>query len=161
MARAREVPELSCEQPYGHAAARVLAVRADELIEHSAGVLDTGEIEHLHDMRVASRRLRAAMEIFEPCFPRKQFRAALKEVKAVADALGERRDRDVSIAALEDFAAKLSAADRQGISVLVKSAREEQAVANRELAPFITEQRLEGLRKRLDRLAHAAQESAS
>jgi len=32
---------------------------------------------------------RAAMEVFEPCFPRKRFRAALKQVKEIADALGE------------------------------------------------------------------------
>jgi CHAD domain-containing protein len=161
MAKAREVPDLSCEEPYGHAAAKVVAVRAGELFEHSTGVLDTGEIEHLHDMRVASRRLRAAMEIFEPCFPRKSFRAALKEVKAVADALGERRDRDVSIAALEDFAAKLSAADRQGVGVLVDAAREEQTAANRELAPYVAEQRLEALREQLEQLVQAAGESGS
>ena len=70
-------------------------VRAEEVFEHSDGVLDSGEIDRLHDMRVATRRLRAAMEVFEPCFPRKRFRKALKDVKALADALGERRDRDV------------------------------------------------------------------
>ena len=52
-------------------------------------------------MRVATRRLRAALEIFEPCFPRKRHRKALKKVKALADALGERRDADVEIALLE------------------------------------------------------------
>ena len=51
-------------------------------------------------MRVATRRLRAALEIFEPCFPAKPYDQALGEVKRLADALGERRDRDVAIAAL-------------------------------------------------------------
>ena len=57
-------------------------------------------------MRVATRRLRAALEVFEPCFPRKRHRKALKRVKALADALGERRDRDVAIEFLERFAAR-------------------------------------------------------
>ena len=35
-----------------------------------SGVLDVGDIERVHDMRVATRRLRAALEIFGPCFPR-------------------------------------------------------------------------------------------
>ena len=65
-------------------------------------MLDTGDIERLHDMRVATRRLRAALEIFGPCFPHKRIEAALRDVKALADALEERRDRDVTIAALED-----------------------------------------------------------
>ena len=64
-------------------------------------VLDIGDIERVHDMRVATRRLRAALEVFEPCFPKKRLSAALSEVKALADALGERRDRDVTIAALD------------------------------------------------------------
>ena len=44
-----------------------------ELAEHAEGVLDTGDIERVHDMRVATRRLRAALEIFEPCFPAKPY----------------------------------------------------------------------------------------
>ena len=63
-------------------------------------------------MRVATRRLRAALEIFEPCFPPKELSAALAQVKAIADALGERRDRDVAIAALEELAAGMPAPDR-------------------------------------------------
>src|SRR5215217_2635257 len=50
-----------------------------------------------------TRRLRAALEIFEPCFPSKHYRQALAEVKRLANALGERRDRDVAIASLHGF----------------------------------------------------------
>ena len=58
-------------------------------------VLDLGDIEGVHAMRVASRRLRAALEVFGPCLPRKRGARALADVKALAGALGERRDRDV------------------------------------------------------------------
>ena len=68
-----------------------------------SGVLDVDDIERVHDMRVATRRLRAALEIFGPCFPRQELKAALRQVKELADALGERRDRDVAIATLEDI----------------------------------------------------------
>jgi CHAD domain-containing protein len=160
MARAREVPDLTCEDPYALAAAKVIEVRADELVERSAGVLDMSDIERLHDMRVASRRLRAALEIFEPCFPRKPFRAALREVKAVADALGGRRDRDVAIVALEDLAAKMSAPDRPGVELLVQRLQEEQAAANEALAEFVAEDRLAALRERLRELVGAVREKA-
>ena len=63
-------------------------MRAAEVFEHSDDVLDMAEIERVHDMRVATRRLRAALEVFEPCFPAKRHRKALKRVKALADALG-------------------------------------------------------------------------
>ena len=75
----------------------MVKVRAKEVFAHSDGVLDLDDVERVHDMRVATRRLRAALEIFEPCFPRKRHRKALKKVKALADALGERRDVDVEI----------------------------------------------------------------
>jgi CHAD domain-containing protein len=45
------------------------------------------------------------LEIYEPCFPRKPLRDVLDDVKALADALGERRDPDVHLAQLEEFAA--------------------------------------------------------
>ena len=107
-------------------------MRGAEVVEHSRDVLDIGDIERLHDMRVATRRLRAALEIFAPCFPRKQrLRAALKEVKAIADALGERRDRDVAIEALEAFAAQVGAADRVGVAALIETLRDEQAPGQR------------------------------
>ena len=67
-----KVQDLDCDAPFAEAAARVIEVRAEEVFEQSRGVLDLGEIERVHDMRVATRRLRAAMEIFEPCFPRKR-----------------------------------------------------------------------------------------
>ena len=49
-------------------------------------MLDTSDIERVHDMRVATRRLRAALEVFEPCFPAKPYAQTLREVKRLADA---------------------------------------------------------------------------
>ena len=111
MARGREIGELDCDRPFALAAAQVIEVRADEVIEQSRGVLDLDEIEQVHDMRVATRRLQAAMEVFRKCFPRKRRRAALKQVRALADALGERRDPDVSIESLESLAGEINSGD--------------------------------------------------
>jgi CHAD domain-containing protein len=161
MAKARDVLGLRREDPFGSVAARVVSVRADELLEHSEAVLDTSDIERLHDMRVASRRLRAAMEIFEPCFPRKRYRAALGEVKAIADALGERRDRDVSIIALEAFGGALTAPDRRGVAAMIDQLRGEQSLANERLAPFVNRRRLTDLRDRIEELVAVADRRAA
>src|ERR671937_1529846 len=126
MAKARDIPGLNAGLSYGAAAALTVAVRAQELFEHADGVLDTSDIERVHDMRVASRRLRAVLEIFEPCFPPGGFKGALRDVKALADALGERRDPDVHIAALEAFAAAVPAADRAGVEELIERQRVRQ-----------------------------------
>jgi len=160
MAKARPIPGLSAEEPYVAAAARVVAVRAQELMDHSAGVLDVDDIERVHDMRVATRRLRAALEVFAPCFPSDEHASALKEVKGLADALGERRDRDVTIAALRDFAAGLSAADGPGVESLIGQIRAEQMEANAGLAPYVEPHRLAGVRERLDELVREAERAA-
>jgi CHAD domain-containing protein len=156
VAKARPIPDLTEDDPYAVAAAKVVTMRARELAELSANVLDTSDIERLHDMRVATRRLRAALEIFRPCFPRKRYKAALSEVKALADALGERRDRDVMIAALGEFSEAMGRSDRPGVESLVARLRVEQAEANEGLAPFVTQERLVALDASLAELAAAA-----
>jgi CHAD domain-containing protein len=152
VAKARPIPGLSEHDPYALAGARIIAVRSRELADQAAGVLDVTDIERVHDMRVATRRLRAALEVFEPCFPPKRFRTALREVKELADALGERRDRDVTIAALDDFASAMGTADRTGIESLIGRLRAEQTEANEGLGPYVTETRLTALQERLEDL---------
>jgi CHAD domain-containing protein len=161
VAKAREIPGLSAEDSYAEAAAKVVSVRSQELADHAAGVLDVGDIERVHNMRVATRRLRAALEVFEPCFPSKRLKADLGEVKELADALGERRDRDVAIASLDTLAAKLPAPDRAGIESLIARLREEQRRANEELARLVVPNRLESLHERLAELEAAARAMAS
>jgi CHAD domain-containing protein len=158
VARARAIAGLEADRPYAEAAAKIVAVRADEVAEHAARVLDVTDIEGVHDMRVATRRLRAALEMFELCFPATDFRAVLAEVKSLADALGERRDRDVTIAALEHFSVRVTSADRPGISSLVQRLRDEQAVANDALVPYVAPERLTALGQRVDSLVGATRE---
>ena len=156
MAKARPIPELSADVSYAEAAASIVTVRSEELADHARGVLDTSDIERVHDMRVATRRLRAALEVFEPCFPRKAHRQALRDVKRLADGLGERRDRDVAIAAMSGFNEQMPAPDRKGVSSLIGRLRDEQAEANVALAPLVEEQSLAALRASLTELVAAA-----
>ena len=156
MAKAKEIPGLSASESYGEAAAKVVSTRAEELAEQARGVLDTNDIERVHDMRVATRRLRAALEVFEPCFSRKQHARALEAVKELADGLGERRDRDVAIATLRAFNEKMPAPDRRGIESLIATLREEQFEANLELAPLVDDGSLGELGSELENLVATA-----
>jgi CHAD domain-containing protein len=155
VARAREV-ELDCEAPFFVAAARVVEVRAGEVFKHADGILDLEDPERVHDMRVATRRLRAALEIFAPCFPRKRWRKALKRVKALADSLGARRDVDVEIELMEGVAAEIEGEDREALERLLDAMRAQQRTANKALGAFVTDKRLKKLRRRLQKLAGSA-----
>jgi CHAD domain-containing protein len=161
VAKAREIPGLSAQDSYAAAAAKIVAVRTQELADHAAGVLDVGDIERVHDMRVATRRLRAALEVFEPCFPRKRLRRSLRELEVLADALGERRDRDVAIAMLEELSVRMAASDRAGIESMIGRLRSEQRDANANLAPFVDAERLRVLHAHLNDLVERGREGAA
>ena len=156
MAKPRPIPGFAEVPSFREAAAAAVEVRSEEVFEHSEGVLRMNEIERVHDMRVASRRLRAALEIFAPCFPKSAHRAALREVKALADDLGQRRDRDVQIEELERIARTLTAEDRAGIGELIRTLRADQEGANALLAEALERIERDGLRTRLLALVEEA-----
>ena len=156
MAGSRDIPDVRVDATYREAAASAVETRAAEVFEHRERALDTSDIEGVHDMRVATRRLRAVMEIFAVCFPKQQHRRALKEVKELADVLGERRDPDVMIDGLEKVARGLGSADRSGIRHLEGTLRAEQAEANERLAAMLERIERDRLRERLVALAAEA-----
>jgi CHAD domain-containing protein len=157
VAKAADI-EVDPFEPYALAAARVVRIRTAELFAHEEGVLDTSDIERVHDMRVATRRLRAVLEIFEPCFPHGDFKTALRDVKALADALGERRDPDVHIDAMQTFESALQVANRPGIEALLADLRERQMRGNETLAAALDHAREVELHARLCSLCDGAEE---
>ncbi|MHB8163496.1 MAG: CHAD domain-containing protein [Methanoregula sp.] len=68
-----------------------------------AGVKAAEDIEYIHRMRVASRRLRAALPLFQSCFLKKQYEKWTEEIREITRALGEARDCDVQIAYLTKY----------------------------------------------------------
>ena len=155
MAKARAISGVAPDSSFREAAADAVEVRTEELFSFAEGVLDTGDVERVHDMRVASRRLRAVLEVFAPCFPKKELRRTLREVKALADDLGERRDPDVAIAALERVGAGLAAPDRPGLDGLIAELSERQQSGNTLLARRLERVEEIDLRARLLALAAA------
>src|SRR4051794_10889178 len=156
MAKARDIPGLHASMPFAEAAAATVAVRAEELFENAEGVLDTSDIERVHDMRVATRRLRAVLEIYAPCFPKGEYGPLLREVKALADALGARRDPDVLLDRLADLESVLPKTDAPGIEAFAAPVREEQARGNETLARALEHAESTDLRGRLALLAASA-----
>jgi len=59
------------------------------------------DIEFVHRMRVASRRLRSSLAIFKASFPKSDFKQFAKDIRGVTRALGQARDLDVQIDILE------------------------------------------------------------
>ena len=136
MAKARPIA-IDPDEPFAVAARATLAVRGPELLEFRDGTLLGADIEELHSMRVASRRLRAALEVYAGCFPPKRHARLLKLVKDTADALSEARDLDVQIDFLTGFADKAPHDHRPGIESLIDLLRARRVAADEHLAPAL------------------------
>lgn len=156
MAKARPIPGLTGQTPYAQAASLTIEVRGEELFAYADGVLDTSDITRLHSMRVATRRLRAVLEFYAACLPKDQLRPVLKEVRRLADALGARRDPDVELEALFQFAQAAAPEDRPGIERFIAGTRAQQEEANAELAVVLEAIVADDLRGRLEELAASA-----
>ena len=98
MAKAQNVKGLAPKKNLEECARKIIITRFHEMMSFKAGVIEGTDIECIHDMRVASRRLRAAMRNFADCFtPKKKFRRHLKWVERITSTLGGARDLDVLI----------------------------------------------------------------
>lgn len=105
--------------PLGDSLQRIVAVRLDEVCAFMPAAQDPGRVVELHDMRIATKRLRYVLEICVEMFG-PYTREAVKRTKALQDVLGEIHDCDVTLpqvyevaagARARDVAAVLAAAD--------------------------------------------------
>jgi len=89
----------------------VLLRHIQALQQEIDGVRMGKDIEYIHRMRVASRRLRSALPIFAGCFPSRKVIAWTREVRKITRALGVARDTDVQIDLVKGIISSLPAAN--------------------------------------------------
>ncbi len=84
-------------------AGRALARRFDEVQRFLAlaGQKSPNDVEHVHQLRVATRRAVAAMDIFAPVLPASRAGRMRKELRRLRRAVGQARDLDVLAERLE------------------------------------------------------------
>lgn len=82
------------------AANRILPL-LDAALREAEGVRKGDDIEYLHRMRVASRRMRACLRTFRPFLGEKRFKKVFRRTREITRALSRARDADVQIAYLK------------------------------------------------------------
>lgn len=148
MSKAKEIEGLNCQGSAAGEIRLVLRARLEEMCQLRTAALDWSDVEGVHDMRVASRRLRGALRDFKPYLRQRQLRTAADDLKLVADALGAVRDQDVAIMALEELQDDAPEETSNGITELVDERRAEREAARVALTTTIEENKL--VRLRLD-----------
>ena len=154
------IPGVTAHTPLAEAAPALLLAKAEPLFALEEAARSGADADAVHDMRVASRRLREAMRLLEPLYPRREFRAWYRRVRGITRALGPVRDSDVFI---EDFAKlgkRVGDEGKRAVAFMVgyRSGRREHELAalNAELAALDLERSRRSLESLAFRLAGSA-----
>jgi CHAD domain-containing protein len=113
MADGKWITGLTPEMPADEAARVVLAVRLSAVRHHLPLAAESAaeDVEHVHQLRVATRRAAAAVWIFRDLLPKKAEREAKRALRAVRRTAGGARDWDVFLARLATQPPGTDAAD--------------------------------------------------
>lgn len=108
----------------------MLHTRLEELYQFAPYIHDPAQVEELHNMRIAAKRLRYTLEIFAPCFSGKDFEKVYTQAKSIQEQIGEIHDRDVRGPLLQAFLDSHAPARpeiRLGLERLIQAQQSERA----------------------------------
>jgi hypothetical protein len=110
MAKARPITGLDSQAPTTRNARIILQQRLDDMYAYAPYVENPDNIQELHDLRIAAKRVRYTLELFEDFLPAisKEF---VQELGKLQDELGALHDSEVMLALLRQL---LQASEEEG-----------------------------------------------
>ncbi len=99
MAKAKVITNIDAHAPTGVNARIIAKTRLDELYAWDVYVNDPYNVHELHNMRIAAKRLRYTLEIFQETFPQEGAQI-IQEITQIQEELGAIHDSDVMVALL-------------------------------------------------------------
>jgi len=150
MTKARQIEGIDCKDPARVGIKLVLIERFDEMQKHRQAALNFDDPEGVHSMRVACRRLRSALRDFMPYMKKRGLAATLKAIKDIGDVLGEVRDEDVGIEALEKLSAKTSPHVSMVLNDIIEKRKSIRADGRKELENLVQDSKLKQLRSEFE-----------
>ena len=126
------------DPPYREAILGLIGERWEAVWAAMPVAIEGTDPEGVHDVRVASRRLRAAMDVAGDAFPKPWFRRLHRAAKEITSALGEVRDRDVLLEHLMRERERARVAERPGLDLLIARIDAERSEARREMLAFLS-----------------------
>jgi CHAD domain-containing protein len=145
MAKAKRIKGIKCNDVASAGIKLVLLTRFAELSGFREAALDWNDLEGVHSMRVASRRLRSALRDFTPYVRKQRLTALLKQLRNIAAALGEVRDQDVAIKALEQLESRIPSHFAPALKQFIDTRKEIRDAARQELISILEDTQLKEL----------------
>jgi CHAD domain-containing protein len=132
-----EVPPVLHEDPMPEAGRKVLYLHFTRMLANEAGTRLGEDLEALHDMRVATRRMRAAFDLFEPYYDPKALKPFAKGLRRTGRTLGAVRDLDVLLDKASAYQAALPPESAGALEPLLVHWQTRRDVARRRMLEYL------------------------
>jgi len=149
------IVEIKPSMSVGQVADAVLRRHLASFLWHEPGTLLGDDPEHLHDMRVAGRRMRAALKLFGRAYPEGEADGLRRRLGDFGRHLGEVRDLDVFIEEIGRLCGGLLSVDSDACDPLLFHLARERERARERMRESLDSPAFAALKQDLARLLHS------
>src|SRR5438876_1164250 len=137
-------------EPFAQSGRRLLKERTQTMLEWPEEVLKHEDVEAVHKMRVAIRRLRATLDAYQSICDPKSFKKIYRQVTQIADVLGAARDTDVMLINLHAQLEQMKSGDKAGVEWIIERLQTFREQKQLELESFLQGLDEDALRKQIE-----------
>jgi len=138
---------VSPEDSMAFVAYRIFAYQFSQMLVHEKGTRKGEDIEELHDMRVAVRRMRAAATVFDKYLESEKLEPHLKGLKRTLGALGGVRDLDVFREKAETYLKTLPSGHEHDLDPLFTTLAAEREKARENMLDYLDSEKYSRFKK--------------
>ncbi len=132
------------------ASKKILSFHLDRMLASEAGTIAGVDIEQLHDMRVASRRMRAAFRLFRDFLDQGRARQINKGLRRTGRTLGPVRDLDVFWQKTSNYFEDDPALHPDNLDLVKVAWETQRQSARREMIAYLKSKRYRRFKKRFE-----------
>ncbi|HSN73941.1 MAG TPA: CHAD domain-containing protein [Anaerolineae bacterium] len=137
------------DEPMAEAVRKVMYRQYQVMLDNEAGCRGGKSIDAVHDMRVATRRLRVAFRLFGSYYKRSLVRDLEQDLRRTGRTLGAARDLDVFNKTARQYLSTLPKQQRKDLDPLLASWKRQRQIAHRELIGYFDSPRYQRLVEKL------------
>jgi len=141
---------IQSDDVFSEAGRKVMRFHFAQMLRHEDGTRLGEDIEALHDMRVATRRLRAAFEVFGEAFEPGVLKIYLKGLRATGRALGSVRDLDVFMEKAQVYLETLPVGEKNSLDALMNAWHEQRTEARNRMISHLDSQEYAAFKRKFN-----------
>jgi CHAD domain-containing protein len=128
---------------------KILYYHLARMVSHEVGTREGGDPEELHDMRVSTRRLRAALRVFAPYYKKRVVQDHTRRLKRAARLLGAVRDLDVALLKARAYLESLPPEREHDLDPLIDAWETRREQAREQMLAYLDSERYKDLKEAL------------